>query len=461
MYVTRSNYINKKISKDAKGLVNLKIYFSRKNEQGKWGPLEDFSWNSDDYSVGHPTVTSDGKTIFFISDMPGGYGLTDLYKTTLQDGVWGKPENLGPSINSEGMELFPHVSKQNVLFFSSDGNAGLGGLDIYYSLPDKEMYLTSTNMGYPVNTKADDFSVFINDDDTTGFISSNRNGGVGKDDIYAVNFSKPITAKKQLNGIIVDEKTEAPIPFAKVKITDKNEKVISELVANDKGRFTIQLFKDDFFKVYKKKEGFVDKLTELAYTNISDKENKFSLIKLDTLKKPNEEAVVKNEDPIKTNDAKIDAIANGVNENEPKEIKTVQVDEISSTKQEAKDNKEIFSASADRERLLKLYGNTIISGLKYFVQVGAYRKPQNFKNQALTESYSVKQSGVILGDVTLLIVDKQFDTWVEAETYLNKVKSLGQADAFLTALVEGKRLYLKELLVKGIWENKSLQVANN
>lgn len=461
MYITRSNYVNKKIGKDTKGFINLKIYFSKKNEQGKWGPIEDFSWNSDDYSVGHPTITNDGKTIFFISDMPGGYGLTDLYKTTWQNGTWGKPENLGPSINSEGKELFPYVNKQNVLFFSSDGNAGLGGLDIYYSLPEKEVYVSSTNMGYPVNTKADDFSIFINDDDTTGFIASNRNGGVGKDDIYAVNFSKPITAKKQLNGIIVDEKTEAPIPFAKVKITDKNEKVISELVANDKGRFSIQLPKNDFFKLYNKKEGYADKLTELAFNNISDTENKFSLIKLDTLKKPIEEAVVKHQDPIKFNDAKIDAIANGVNENEPKETKTVQVDAIELTKEEAKDIKEIFSASAERERLLKLYGNTVISGLKYFVQVGAYRKPQNFKNQALTEAYSVKQSGVILGDVTLLIVDKKFDTWVEAETYLNKVKSLGQVDAFLTALLEGKRFYFKELLAKGIWENKSLQVANN
>jgi hypothetical protein len=114
------------------------------------------------------------------------------------------------------------------------------------------------------------------------------------------------------------------------------------------------------------------------------------------------------------------------------------------------------SAAADRIRLLQSYGNITIQGLKYFVQVGAYRKPQNYKNQKLTNTCSVKQNGVILGDVTLLIVDKQFDTWLEAEDYLNKVKNLGQSDAFLTALVDGKRIYLKELLEKGIWERRSL-----
>jgi hypothetical protein len=114
------------------------------------------------------------------------------------------------------------------------------------------------------------------------------------------------------------------------------------------------------------------------------------------------------------------------------------------------------SAAADRIKLLQSYGNVTIKGLKYFVQVGAYRKPQNYKNQKLTETCLVKQNGVILGDVTLLIVDKQFDTWLEAEDYLNKVKNLGQSDAFLTALVDGKRVYLKDLLERGIWERRSL-----
>jgi hypothetical protein len=500
IYITRSNYVNKKIGKDTKGFINLKIYFSKKDEQGKWGKLEDFPFNSDDYSVGHPAITNDGKTIFFISDMPGGYGLTDLYRTTLHDDVWGKPENLGPTINSEGKELFPYVNKQNVLFFSSDGNAGLGGLDIYYSLLDKDAYVTSTNMGYPVNTKADDFSIFIDDSDTTGFISSNRAGGMGKDDIYAVSFLKPIKIKKQLNGIIVDEKTDEPIPFAKVSIKDKNEKIITELETTDKGAFTTQLQKEDFFKISIKKDGYSDKLAELIYSIISDKENKFTLVKIDTVKKAIEEVVAKKSDTLKVDDSKKNTIAANAKNDEPKkqpdtqeyaEVKEENVAATETTKANTsiknsestttvKNSKEeklaetktnpivknesssiTTSASEDRERLLKLYGRTSIPGLKYLVQVGAYRKPQNFNNQALSQQYSIKQNGVVLGNVTTIIIDKEFDTWNEAEEYLTRARELGQTDAFLVGLMGEKRIYLKEILANGIWENKSLQVATN
>ena len=110
----------------------------------------------------------------------------------------------------------------------------------------------------------------------------------------------------------------------------------------------------------------------------------------------------------------------------------------------------------NREQLLQAYGGLSISGIKYFVQVGAYRKPQNFKKQKLLSAGQIKQDGTIMGDVSLLIMDKEFDTWNEADVYLNSVKNLGQTDAFLTAKINGQRFYLKDLLERGIWEKKSL-----
>ena len=110
----------------------------------------------------------------------------------------------------------------------------------------------------------------------------------------------------------------------------------------------------------------------------------------------------------------------------------------------------------NREQLLQAYGGLSISGIKYFVQVGAYRKPQNFKKQKLLSAGQIKQDGTIMGDVSLIIMDKEFDTWNEADVYLNSVKNLGQTDAFLTAKINGQRFYLKDLLERGIWEKKSL-----
>jgi hypothetical protein len=113
-------------------------------------------------------------------------------------------------------------------------------------------------------------------------------------------------------------------------------------------------------------------------------------------------------------------------------------------------------AISERKQLLSSFGSLTIQGVKYFVQVGAYRRPKNFKKTKLNVIGSVKQNGVILGDVCLLVMDREFDTWIEADAYLSKVKSLGQSDAFLTALLGSKRVYLKELLERGIWERKSL-----
>ena len=130
IYYTRNSRTGGMNKKSINGVNNLKIFMS--SFDGKdWSKPENFPYNSDVYSIGHPALSPDNKSLYFISDMPGGYGETDIYKSELVDGQWSKPENMGSTINTEGKEMFPYVDKEGVLYFSSDGRPGMAGLDIY------------------------------------------------------------------------------------------------------------------------------------------------------------------------------------------------------------------------------------------------------------------------------------------------------------------------------------------
>jgi outer membrane protein OmpA-like peptidoglycan-associated protein len=161
----------------------LKIFISVRKEE-TWSKPEPFFLNSDDHSVGHPALTAGGDTLYFVSDMPGGHGGTDLYRCILKEGGWGDPENLGNVINTSGNEMFPMVVPGGDLVFASDGLPGFGGLDIFITRPVDGAWQRPHNPGLPVNSSYDDFSFCPDRGDTTGFFSSNRPGGAGGDDIY-------------------------------------------------------------------------------------------------------------------------------------------------------------------------------------------------------------------------------------------------------------------------------------
>jgi len=188
MAFTRNDYHNK--SKD--GVVELKIYFSSYKE-GKWSKPEPFFLNNEKYSVGHPCLTSDGNTMYFTSDMSGGYGGTDIYRITKDEkGKWGKPENLGDKINTEGDEMFPFFEEnKNILFFASNGRFGLGGLDIFSCMINGNGFGPVYNAGFPLNTQYDDYAVILNYKIGKGYFSSDRNGGSGGDDIYSLEIAEP------------------------------------------------------------------------------------------------------------------------------------------------------------------------------------------------------------------------------------------------------------------------------
>ena len=184
MFFTRNNFHKNKVGLSKDGINKLKIYYSEMKNGKDWTKPEEFIHNSDEYSTAHPSITQDGRTLFFASDMPGGYGGVDIYKVELRDGRWSNPINLGPNVNTPRDEMFPFIRNDGVLYFSSMGHYGLGGLDIFkYRLgEDRE----AENMGYPVNTNADDFGISFYGDTNKAYFSSNRSGGMGEDDIYSV-----------------------------------------------------------------------------------------------------------------------------------------------------------------------------------------------------------------------------------------------------------------------------------
>lgn len=276
LYLTRSNVLTKKLSDKTVNVVNLKLYIIQKDSKGKFSEPVSFPYNSDDYSLGHATITKDGKRLYFVSDMPGGLGQTDLYVSELKDGKWQKPENLGQAINTEGREMFPYVHEDGTLFFSSDGRAGLGGLDIYFAVPEIDLYFEPQSLGYPINSHLDDFGFALNSDLKTGYFSSNRPGGKGKDDIYYFR-SKEAIVGSSIVGIVFDESNKNPIPNAKVYLLDKNKLVIDSVITNDKGEYTLTV-KDpnqQYFVGAKERSKYYDRMVPAG--NLSNGENKLDI----------------------------------------------------------------------------------------------------------------------------------------------------------------------------------------
>ncbi len=217
VYFTRNDYLNGKVKTSTDKTIKLNIYES--DVEGRdWKNDKNFPFNNDQYSVGHPALTADGNTMYFVSDMPGGYGSTDLYVTTKEGETWTTPKNLGPQINTEGREMFPDVDKDGTLYFASDGHGGLGGLDIFRTRQNGQTkgWGKLRNIGAPINSSYDDFSMHYGNDRSYGYFTSDRPGGKGLDDIYSFTDDGI-----SLEGIVVDAQTGAPICSSKVIMNAK------------------------------------------------------------------------------------------------------------------------------------------------------------------------------------------------------------------------------------------------
>ena len=211
MYFTRSNYMTGKLNRSKNGRNHLTI-MSAVHTGRKWKVAEVLPFNSDEYSCGHPSLSYDEKILVFASDMPGGMGKTDLWMVKWENGKWSKPINLGPEVNTHGDEFFPELAKDGTLYFSSNGQLGLGGLDIFSAAFNNNKWSNVKNVGYPVNSSADDFGLNFIGSTNKGYFSSNRDGGEGQDDIYW--FEQYSAVMLQL----VDSRSGAPVEDANVEL---------------------------------------------------------------------------------------------------------------------------------------------------------------------------------------------------------------------------------------------------
>ena len=242
IYFTRNNFIDGKSTKDDEGVVRLKI-FRIIWKDGQWSNLEELPFNSDGYSVAHPALSLDEKTLYFASDMPDSKGESDIYKVIInEDGTFGLPENLGLPINTEARETFPFVSSENILYFSSDGHPGLGGLDIFgIKIKNGGFTRSVLNVGEPVNSKWDDFSYIIKEHNKRGYFASNRAEGMGADDIYGFLENRPLIFEclQPITGTVRDKISNKVLVGATVKVINEDNEEILSAITDNRGNYTL------------------------------------------------------------------------------------------------------------------------------------------------------------------------------------------------------------------------------
>lgn len=237
-----ANNVNKndRLDNSKSGTNNIEIIRGTIKDS-KLSGAKGVPFNSKEYSVGHPALSPDGKQLFFVSDMPGGYGETDIYVAEVSGtGTLGKPKNLGPVINTPGREMFPFVA-DDALYFASDGHYGLGGLDIFESnRGDKLAFSEPKNLGKPVNSNLDDFSFIIDQENKYGYLSSNRQGGKGDDDIYYfTKAEKPCT--QWMAGRVMNRKYEIGINQAAVTVYNQFDEAIATVKTNEDGSYRVEV----------------------------------------------------------------------------------------------------------------------------------------------------------------------------------------------------------------------------
>ncbi len=253
MAFSRNNPKDK--SKDK--VVEIQIYTSTKTD-GKWAKPEAFKYNDPAYSVAQPFLSNDGKTMFFASNMPGGFGGADLYKSTKNDkNEWSKPENLGSKINTEGDEMFPFLQeKKNLFFFTSDGHNGFGGLDIFMCMTNENKFGHVSNIGFPLNSAHDDYALICNDTLSNGYFSSNRDPK-GFDNIYSVDFLKLLENGKIIKGFARD-KNDAGIPFTNVTLQEENSSEMDTLTSKEDGSYSFLAQSNKMYMLTGSKKDYLD-----------------------------------------------------------------------------------------------------------------------------------------------------------------------------------------------------------
>ena len=235
MYFDRNDYFEGDYDKSANGINQINLYYAENIDGKGWSAVVSAPFNNNEYSTGHPALSQDGKTLYFVSDMPGGKGGSDIYMVAINnDGSLGSPERLADNINTEGKELFPYVDSNGTLYFSSNGHMGIGGLDVFYAEAQGDGFGVVNNLGNGVNSPADDFAYKYDPTTQSGYVSSNREGGMGSDDIYMVE-AVEIPCEVTIAVLVTNQNTNAAVAGARVDLYDTMGNRLSTKTSNVDG----------------------------------------------------------------------------------------------------------------------------------------------------------------------------------------------------------------------------------
>lgn len=270
---TRNNFNNGQYRESKDGINKLKLYTAQQTN-GNWTEIEELPLNSDEYSTGHPALSKDDQLLYFSSDRPGGFGGTDIYVSKWTNEKWGEPVNLGKEVNSKGDELFPFVDEKGNLYFSSNGHAGLGDLDIFYTQlsPTGQQAQRLHNLGEPLNSPKDDFGIVTDGDRKGGFFSSNRKNGGADDDIYRFVREGSLYPCRQLTVSVFDAESNEPLVNTAVAIDNPANDGQKSLKTDAEGLIRLCLDADSDFKFMASREGYLDNRVGFTTKDLSDDE---------------------------------------------------------------------------------------------------------------------------------------------------------------------------------------------
>ena len=268
MYFTRNNYLDGKKGKDANKVMLLKIYKATL-VNNRWTNVTELPFNSNNFSTAHPALSPDEQTLYFASDRPGTIRQSDLYKVAINsNGTYGEPINLGVEINTEGRETFPFVTKDNQLYFASDGHPGLGGLDVFTTKINNDgSFGEVENDGAEVNSTKDDFGYYRDSEINKGFFSSKRDGGLGSDDIY--RFTSKDKCKQILKGIVTDSATGETLAGVQLILLNKQYKVIAETTSDALGYYAFDVNCRKTYHIRANKKDYTSKETKLRTPEVT------------------------------------------------------------------------------------------------------------------------------------------------------------------------------------------------
>ena len=267
MYFDRNDYFEGDYDKSASGINQINLYYAENIDGKGWSGVVSAPFNNNEYSTGHPALSQDGNTLYFVSDMPGGKGGSDIYMVAINsDGSLGTPERLGDNINTEGKELFPYIDSNGTLYFSSNGHMGIGGLDVFYAEAQGDGFDVVNNLGKGVNSSADDFAYKYDPTSQSGYVSSNREGGMGSDDIYMVE-AVEIPCEVTIAVLVINENTNAAVAGARVDLYDTMGNRLSTKTSNVDGMVSFKAACDQAHEVQGVLADFESNASKVAPAN--------------------------------------------------------------------------------------------------------------------------------------------------------------------------------------------------